>query len=151
MELRDRINEAMKAAMRAKDSARLSTIRLMTAAIKDREIALRASGEALGDGDVLALMGKMVNQRQESARVYGEGARPELAAKELAEVAVIEEFLPKPLSALETSAAIEAAIAGVGATSLRDMGKVMAVLKENHAGQMDFAAAGALIKARLSA
>jgi uncharacterized protein YqeY len=150
MELRERVTEAMKEAMRAKDTARLSTIRLITAAIKDREIALRASSEVLGESDVLALLGKMVKQRQESAKIYTEGARPELAAKELAEVAVIEEFLPKALAAAQTTAAIEAAITGAGATSLRDMGKVMAILKEKYTGQMDFGAAGALVKARLA-
>lgn len=151
MELRERIFDAMKEAMRAKDSARLSTIRLISAAIKDREIALRASGDALGDADVLGLLGKMVKQRQESAKVYTQGERPELAAQELAEVVVIEEFLPKALSEAEVAEAIDAAIAGAGATSLRDMGKVMAVLKENYTGQMNFGAVGALIKARLSA
>ena len=149
MELRERVNSAMKEAMRARDSARLSTIRLTTAAIKDREIAARTTEAAMTEGDVLALLGKMVKQRIESAKVYTEGARPELAAKELAEVAVIEEFLPRALSAAEVEAAIAAAIAEAGAASLRDMGKVMALLKARHTGQMDFGAAGAVLKARL--
>ena len=149
MELRERVNSAMKEAMRARDSARLSTIRLITAAIKDREIAARTTEAAMTEGDVLALLGKMVKQRIESAKVYTEGARPELAAKELAEVAVIEEFLPRALSAAEVEAAIGAAIAEAGAASLRDMGKVMALLKARHTGQMDFGAAGAVLKARL--
>ena len=149
MDLLQRIGEAQKAAMKARETDRLSTVRMILAAVKDREIALRTTGQALGESEVLALLGKMVKQRQESAKVYVEGARPELAAKELAEVAVIEEFLPRALSADEVAAAIDAAIAGVGASALRDMGKVMAALKERHAGQMDFGAAGALIKARL--
>ena len=149
MDLRERVTSAMKEAMRAKDSARLSTIRLIIAAIKDREIAMRTTEAELTEADVMTLMGKMVKQRIESAKVYTEGARPELAAKELAEVAVIEAFLPKALSADEVAAAIDAAISGVGATSLKDMGKVMAALKDKYTGQMDFGAAGALIKARL--
>jgi len=149
MDLRERIPLAMKEALRAKDSARLSTIRMIAAAFKDREIASRATDATVGEADLLALLGKMVKQRVESARVYTEGARPELAAKELAEVAVIEEFLPRALSEGEAAAAIDAAIAEVGAVSVKDMGKVMAVLKTRYSGQMDFGAAGGLIKARL--
>ena len=149
MHLRERITLAMKDALRAKDSARLSTIRMIAAAFKDREIAARTTDAEISEADLLALMGKMVKQRIESARVYTEGARPELAAKELAEVVVIEEFLPRALSADEVTAAIAAAIAEVGAASLKDMGKVMAVLKARYTGQMDFGAAGTLIKARL--
>jgi len=149
MDLRDRISAAMKEAMRAKEAARLSTIRLITSAIKDREIAQRTTGADLGEADVLALLGKMVKQRHESAKVYAQGGRPELADKELAEIAVIEEFLPRALSETAVAAAIEAAIAEVGAGSLKDMGRVMAVLKEKYTGQMDFGAAGARIKSRL--
>ena len=149
MHLRERITLAMKDALRAKDSARLSTIRMIAAAFKDREIAARTTDAEISEADLLALMGKMVKQRIESARVYTEGARPELAAKELAEVVVIEEFLPRALSAEEVTAAIAAAIAEAGATSLKDMGKVMAVLKARYTGQMDFGAAGTLVKARL--
>ena len=149
MDLGARVNSAMKEAMRAKDSARLSTIRLITAAIKDREIALRTTGQEMTEAEMLALMGKMVKQRQESARVYAEGGRPELAAKELAEIRVIETFLPTALTTDEVEAAIGAAIAEAGATSIRDMGKVMAVLKGKYTGQMDFGAVGAMLKARL--
>ena len=150
MDLREKINAAVKDAMRAKDTARLSALRLVTSAFKDREIELRATGTALNEPAMLQVMGKMVKQRQESAKVYDEGARPELAAKERAEIAVIEEFLPRQLSEAEVVAAIDAAVAETGAASLRDMGKVMGVLKARHTGQMDFGAAGALIKARLA-
>jgi len=150
MDLRETLNLAVKEAMKARDSARLSTLRMIGAAIKDKEIELRATpGAAFGEPEILQLMAKMIKQRQESARVYTEGGRDELAQKELAEIRVIEEFLPRQLTADEVASAIEAAIAEAGATSLRDMGKVMAVLKARHTGQMDFGAAGALLKARL--
>ncbi len=142
---------ALKDAMRAKEVERLSTLRLINAAIKDREIALR--GEAgdgeVGEGDILAIMGKMVKQRHESARAYEEGGRLELAEKELNEIKVIEEFLPRQLSGAEVDAAIAAAVEEVGATSIRDMGRVMAALKARYTGQMDFGSAGAAIKAQL--
>ena len=153
MDMRERVNVALKDAMRAKEAERLSTLRLINAAIKDKDIALRGTGEeAVGvtNDDVLAIMGRMVKQRQESARAYEEGGRLELAEKELSEVKVIEEFLPKQLSEAEVAAAIDAAIADVGATSIRDMGKVMAALKAKYTGQMDFGKAGPAVKDRLS-
>jgi len=152
MQLRDRITAALKDAMRAKEADRLSTLRLINAAIKDRDIALRGTAEegaGLSDADVLAIMGRMVKQRQESARAYEEGGRLELAEKELSEIKVIEEFLPRQLSQDEAEAAVDAAIATVGAQNIRDMGKVMAELKANYTGQMDFAKAGPLVKSRL--
>ena len=150
MSLRERLQTALKEAMKAKQADRLSALRLINAAIKDREIAARGEGvDAVSDGDLLAVLGKMVKQRQESARIYEEGGRLELAAKEVAEIKVIEEFLPRQLSGAEVSAAIETAVTEAGASSIRDMGKVMAVLKAKYTGQMDFAAAGAAIKARL--
>ena len=149
MELLSRIADAQKEAMKARDTARLSTVRMILAAVKDKEIALRTSGQEMNEGEVLALLGKMVKQRQESAKVYVDGGRQELADKELAEVGVIETFLPKALSAAEVEAAIGAAIAEAGATSLRDMGKVMGVLKAKYTGQMDFGAVGAVLKSRL--
>lgn len=144
----------LKAAMKAKEPLRLSTLRLINAAIKDREIAARAdagegSATAVADADVMQILSKMVKQRQESARVYEEGGRLELAEKERDEIAVIEEFLPKPLSDDEVEAAIVAAISEVGADSLRDMGKVMGILKSAHTGRMDFGAVGGLVKDRL--
>jgi uncharacterized protein YqeY len=152
MSLRDRLQAALKDAMRAREADRLSTLRLINAAIKDREIAMRGEGadEMVAEGEILAILGKMVRQRQESARAYEEGGRLELAEKELGEIRVIEEFLPRQLSASEIEAAITEAIAATGATGIRDMGRVMAELKGRHAGQMDFAAVGTTVKARLS-
>lgn len=151
MTLRDRLQTALKDAMRAKQAERLSTLRLINAAIKDRDIAARGDGgEGLvSEADILGILGRMVKQRQESARAYEEGGRLELAEKELAEVTVIEEFLPRQLSADEVEAAIAAAIAEAGAATIRDMGKVMAVLKGRYTGQMDFGAVGPRVKDRL--
>ncbi len=152
MELRDRIGQALKQAMKDKDQSRLATLRLINAAIKDLEIANRGSDDAaaLGDAEIRAILAKMVKQRNESVRAYEEGGRVDLAERERAEIAVIEEFLPRQLDAQEIDAAINRAIADVGAASIRDMGKIMAKLKERHAGQMDFGAVGAQVKARLS-
>lgn len=151
MDLRATLQAATKEAMKAKNSARLSTLRLITAAIKDREIAARTGdGEGtLGDADLIAILSKMVKQRQESAKAYEEGGRLELAQKEEDEIAVIQEFLPRQLSEAETAAAIDAAIADLGATGIRDMGRVMAELRDRHAGQMDFGTVGPMVKARL--
>jgi len=150
--MRERLQAALKDAMRAKEAARLSTLRLINAAIKDRDIAVRGDGQDAGvsDADILGILGKMVRQRQESARAYEEGGRLELAEKELEEIRVIEEFLPRQLSAAEVDAAISAAVTEAGATGIRDMGKVMAVLKAKYTGQMDFGAAGPRIKVMLS-
>lgn len=151
MSLREQLQNGIKEAMKAKLADRLSTLRLINAAIKDREIAGRSeAGETeVTDADILALLGKMVKQRQESARAYEEGGRLELAEKELAEIKVIEEFLPRQLSPAEVEAAIAAAIAEVGASSIRDMGRVMGELKAKYTGQMDFGAAGAVLKGKL--
>lgn len=151
MTLRDRLQAALKDAMRAREADRLSTLRLINAAIKDREIALRGEpGEAeVADPEILGILGKLVKQRQESARAFEEGGRLELAEKELAEVRVIEEFLPRQLSAEEVQAAIGAAIAEIGASGIRDMGRVMAALKARYTGQMDFGAVGPMVKDRL--
>jgi uncharacterized protein YqeY len=151
MTLRERIAAALKDAMKSREADRLSTLRLVNAAIKDKEIALRGDGGegTVGDAEVLAILGRMVKQRQESARAYEEGGRLELAEKELAEVKVIEGFLPRQLSAEEIDAALGKAISDVGASSIRDMGKVMAALKTRYAGQMDFGAVGPMVKDRL--
>lgn len=153
MDLRTRITTSLKDAMKSKEADRLATLRLINAAIKDRDIALRgtkAEEAGVSDADVLAILGRMVKQRHESARAYEEGGRLELAEKELAEIKVIEDFLPRQLSDAETQAAVDAAIAETGADSIRDMGKVMAVLKAKYTGQMDFAVVGPLVKDRLS-
>lgn len=151
MTMRERLQAALKDAMRAKEAERLSTLRLINAAIKDREIAARGDGVEAGvsDGDILGILGKMVKQRQESARAYEEGGRLELAEKELNEIKVIEEFLPRQLTEAEVEAAILAAVDEAGATSIRDMGRVMALLKAKHTGQMDFGAVGPRVKDRL--
>ena len=151
MDMRSRVNDALKTAMKNKDAARLSTLRLISAAIKDRDIAMRGTGEEVEvtDADVLAILGKMVKQRQESARAYEEGGRLELAEKELSEITVIEDFLPKQLSDDETDAAVAAAISEVGADSIRDMGKVMGALKAKFTGQMDFGKVGPMVKEKL--
>ncbi len=148
MDLRQRIADALKDAMRAKDTERLSTLRLINAAIKDRDIALRGDGNDDGatNDEVLAILGKMVKQRHESAKAYEEGARLELAEKELSEIKIIEDFLPKQLSDDETAEAVKAAIAKVGAESIRDMGKVMGELKANYMGRMDFGKVGPMVK-----
>lgn len=153
MDLRERINADLKEAMKAREAERLSTLRLVNAAFKDREIAARgASGEGtgLGEADLMAILGKMIKQRQDSARAYEEGGRLELAEKELNEIKVIEAYLPRQMSADEVTAAINAAIAAIGATGIRDMGRVMAELKTRHTGQMDFGAVGPMVKARLA-
>ncbi|MFN3823115.1 MAG: GatB/YqeY domain-containing protein [Pseudorhodobacter sp.] len=151
MTLRDRLQTALKDAMRAREPDRLSTLRLINAAIKDREIALRGEGaEDVSEAEITAILSRMVKQRQESARAYEEGGRLELAEKELDEIKVIEEFLPRQLAAEEVEAAIVAAMSETGAAGIRDMGKVMAALKSRHTGQMDFAAVGPMVKARLS-
>ena len=152
MDMRTRVNTALKDAMKAKEADRLSTLRLINAAIKDKDIALRGTDQeeaGVGDPEVLAIMGRMVKQRQESARAYEEGGRLELAEKEQSEIKIIEEFLPKQLSEDETAAAVDAAITQVGADSIRDMGKVMGILKDKYTGQMDFGKTGPLVKARL--
>lgn len=151
MTLRDRLQAALKDAMRAKEVERLSTLRLINAAIKDREIAQRGEGGEgeVSEAEITAILSKMVKQRQESARVYEEGGRLELAEKELNEITVIEEYLPRQLKSEEVDAAIIAAITEAGATSIRDMGKVMAVLKGKFTGQMDFGAVGPRVKDQL--
>lgn len=148
MALRETLGTALKEAMRAKDSTRLSTLRLINAAIQDRDIDARANGQENGvsEADLLSILGKMVKQRQESANVYEEGGRLELAEKEREEIVIIEEFLPRQMDEAETKAAIESAIAETGAESIRDMGKVMGVLKSKYAGQLDFGKAGGLVK-----
>jgi len=137
--------------MREKDATRLSTLRLISAAIKDQDIAARAKGNAdgVGEAEVLAILGKMVKQRQESARAYEEGGRLELAEKEREEIGVIEDFLPRQLNDAEVAKAVSDAITATGADSIRDMGKVMGALKAKYTGQMDFGAVGPQVRDRL--
>ncbi len=149
-DMRTQISDALKEAMKSKEAARLSTLRLINAAIKDQDIALRADGKSVGDAEILAILGKMVKQRQESARAYEEGGRLELAEQELEEIKIIKDFLPAQLSEDEIASAIDAAISEADATSIRDMGKVMGVLKTRYTGQMDFGAVGPAVKAKLA-
>ena len=146
--MRKRLMEAQKDAMREKDSARLSTLRLINAAIKDRDIAARSEDnpDGVSEAEIMQILGKMIKQRQESARMYEEAGRLELGEGERAEIKVIEEFLPKQLSDTEVETAIRDAIAESGAESIRDMGKVMGALKSKYTGQMDFGKVGPMIK-----
>jgi uncharacterized protein YqeY len=153
MGLREEINDSLKEAMKAKDQKRVGTLRLVNAALKDRDIAARTetSRELLGDDEILSLLAKMIKQREDSILAYEAGKRPELADAERAEIAVIREFVPKQLSSDDAKAAIAKVIADLGATSIKDMGKVMATLKERFAGQMDFAKASGAVKDALNA
>ncbi|MGR3712598.1 MAG: GatB/YqeY domain-containing protein [Shimia sp.] len=153
MTLRDDLSANLKQAMRDRAADRLSTLRLISAAIKDRDIAARGEGEdasGVDDGEILAILAKMVKQRQESARTYEEGGRLDLAEREMNEITVIEEFLPKQLDQDEVIEAIQVAMSEVGAESIRDMGKVMGALKSKYTGQMDFGKVGPKIKDLLS-
>jgi uncharacterized protein YqeY len=149
--MRETINAAMKQAMRDKEALRLSTLRLVMAAIKDRDIALRVDGveHAIGDDEILAILGKMIKQRKDSAQAYENADRTELAEQELSEIKIIQEFLPKQLSDAEVEEAVKKAIADTGASSIRDMGKVMGALKSAYTGQMDFGKAGGAVKSLL--
>jgi uncharacterized protein YqeY len=153
MGLRERLNDQLKDSMRAKDQKRVSTLRMVLAALKDKDIAARTetSREGVPDEDVLSLLAKMIKQREESAAAFESGGRPELAASEREEIAIIREFMPQQMSVEESRAAAQALIAEVGASSMKDMGKVMAALKERYAGQMDFAKASGTVKELLSA
>ena len=150
--LRQRLNDALKEAMKARDQRSVSTLRLVLAQLKDRDIAARPAGNAsgIGEGEIEEMLLKMVKQRQESIVLYKQGNRPDLVQQEEEEIAVIERFTPKQLDEAEAAAAVETAIAETGAQSIKEMGKVMAKLKERFAGRMDFAKAGALVKQRLS-
>jgi uncharacterized protein len=148
MDMRTRVNTALKQAMKDKAAVRLATLRLINAAIKDKDIAARGEGSdaGVGDAEVLAILGKMTRQRQDSARIYEEGGRLDLAEREREEIGVIEEFLPAQLDAEEVGTAIEAAVRDTGAESIRDMGKVMGELKGKFTGQMDFGKVGPMVK-----
>ncbi len=151
MVIRERLTQELKDAMKAKDAVRLSTLRLINAAIKDRDIAARSdeNTEGVSDSDIRGILSKMIKQRQDSAEAYDEAGRIELAEQERAEIEVIREFLPKPLSEQEAQKAIESAIAETGASSIRDMGRIMGVLKSKYQGRMDFGKAGAQVKQAL--
>ena len=148
--MRETITAALKHATKAQDKRRISTLRLMSAAIKDRDIAARTAGKTEAtDAELLELFAKMIKQREESEKIYADAGRAELAKQEAEEIVIIREFLPKQLSAAELDKAISDALTSTGASGVKDMGKVMAELKARYAGQMDFAKASALVKAKL--
>ena len=148
--MRETINAALKVATKAQDKRRISTLRLVSAAIKDRDIAARGAGtEKATDAELLDLLAKMIKQREESQKIYAEAGRAELAQQEAEEIVIIREYLPKQLSDAEMQKAVADAIAASGASSIKDMGKVMGALKSKYAGQMDFGKAGAVVKAKL--
>jgi len=149
--LRDQIANGLKAAMKEQDRMRLTTLRLINAAIKDRDIANRGEGKSAADeGELQAILARMIKQREESAKIYDDGGRKDLAANERNEIVIIREFLPRQLDETEMHKAIDAAIAASSAEGLRDMGKVMSWLKERYAGQMDFSVASAHVRERLT-
>jgi len=149
--LREQINGTLKEAMKAKDSNTVGTLRLIMAALKDRDIAARSTGNCDGipEEDILGLLQSMIKQRRDSIEMYSQGGRPELADAEQAEIVIIEQFLPKQMDDDEIAAAVDAAIAKCDAGCIKDMGKVMGTLKETHAGQMDFGKASQVVKTKL--
>ena len=151
--LRERINDVLKTAMKAKQQTRVSTLRLINAAIKDRDIADRTKGgvdeEGISDDTILQLLQSMIKQRRDSIKAYNDGGRPELAARESEEIDVIQHFLPEQLNDDEMAAAVIAVIEGIGAGSLKEMGAVMAKLREDYAGRLDFGKASEIVKKRL--
>ena len=149
--LRPRITDALKIAMKSRNKAQVSTLRLIMAALKDRDIAARSNGnpDGVSDDDVLSMLQSMIKQRRESIKLYEQGGRMELVQQEAGEIAIIEDFLPQQMSEADITAAIDTAIAAIEATSLKDMGKVMGALKADHAGTMDFSKASAIVKERL--
>jgi len=149
--MRDQFTSQLKEAMKAGDKCRVDTIRMITAALKDKDIEARPTGKTVSDDEILALLQKLVKSRQESKEIYEKAGRPELAAQEAAEIAVIQGFLPQPLSEEEVDAAVAAALAETGAASIKDMGKVVAALKAKFAGRMDFAKASGIVKGKLGA
>ena len=150
MSLRERFTQEMKDAMKGGDKSRLAAIRMIQAALKDRDIEARGAGKEVSEEDILALLQKMVKSRQESLTMYEQAGREDLAATERGEITVIQSFLPAQMSDEDVKAAIAAAITETGATAMKDMGKVVGVLKAKFTGQMDFAKASALVKAALN-
>jgi uncharacterized protein YqeY len=150
--LRQQFNEALKTAMLAKDSRTVSTVRLIVAALKDRDIAARSRGvtDGIPDDEVLQMLQQMVKQRRESITLYEQGGRLDLAQQETEEIEIISRFLPKQMSEAEMGEAVKAVIAEIDAKTLKDMGRVMAVLKERFAGTMDFTKASGIVKGQLS-
>jgi uncharacterized protein YqeY len=151
MSLRQRLNDELKQAMKAAEKLKVSTLRLVNAAIKERDIESRTAGpdSGVGDAQILEVLNRMIKQRQDSLAAFEQAGRQDLAEQERGEIAIIRSFMPAPLGEAETAAAIEAAMAATGASTMKDMGKVMAHLKERYAGRMDFGRVGAAVKAKL--
>jgi hypothetical protein len=149
--VREKFTSELKAAMKAGDKRRVETVRMIMAALKDKDIEARGQGKALGEDDILALLQKMVKSRKESLEIYEKAGRDDLVAQEREEIEIIQGFLPKPLSEAEAEAAVAAAIDETKASSVKDMGKVIGLLKAKYAGRMDFAKASALVKQKLGA
>jgi uncharacterized protein YqeY len=149
--MRERFTSELKLAMKAGEKRRVDTIRMIAAALKDKDIEARGTGKTVGEDEILALLQKMVKSRQESLEIYEKAGRADLATQEREEIAIIRGFLPEPLDEAGVEAAIAAAVAETGAVSIRDMGKVVAALKAGYAGRMDFVKASALVKAKLGA
>jgi uncharacterized protein YqeY len=147
--IRDDINKALTEAQKAKNERTVSTLRMVNSTIKNADIEARTTGKPLGDAEVLSILQKMIKQRQESVEMYKKGARPDLVKQEEEEIAVISGYLPKQMSEAEVTAAIDAAVTETGAAGMKDMGKVIAVLRAKYAGQMDFGKASGLVKAKL--
>ena len=149
--LRQRLNDELKAAMKSRDQRATSALRLILAALKDRDIAARTRGvtDGVDESEIIDLLQKMVRQRQESIELYKKGNRPELVEQEQGEITMIERFLPQKMSETEQAMAIESVVKELGASSIKDMGKVMAALKERYAGRMDFAKVGQQVKQKL--
>lgn len=147
--LRDDINNDLKEAMKAKNERAVSTLRMVNSTLKNADIEARTTGKPLGDAEVLSILQKMVKQRQESVELYKKGGRDDLVKQEQEEIVIIQNYMPQPMTEAEMTAAIDAAVAETGAASMKDMGKVIGVLRSKYAGQMDFGKASALVKAKL--
>jgi hypothetical protein len=147
--LRDDINNALKAAMKAQDQRKVSTLRMVNSTIKNADIEARTSGKTLGDDELNAVLAKMIKQRQESVELYDKGGRADLAGQEREEIAIISSFMPQQLTEDEIKAAVAEVVKETGAASVKDMGRVMAALKARYTGKMDFAKAGGLVKGQL--
>ncbi|MFA6264356.1 MAG: GatB/YqeY domain-containing protein [Pseudolabrys sp.] len=148
--IRDDINKALTEAQKSRNERTVSTLRMVNSTLKNADIEARTTGKPLGDAEVLSILQKMIKQRQESVEMYKKGAREDLVKQEEEEIAIISVYLPKQMSEAEVSAAIDAAIAETGAAGMKDMGKVIAILRGKYAGQMDFGKASGVVKAKLS-
>ncbi|MEA2841483.1 MAG: uncharacterized protein QOF41_2813 [Methylobacteriaceae bacterium] len=148
--MREQFNAELKIAMKAGDRRRVDTIRMINAALKDKDIEARGQGKTVSDDEILSLLQKLVKSRQESMEIYDKAGRTDLATQEREEIAVITSFLPQPLSDAEMDQAIGKTLADTGAATIKDMGKVLGALKSQYAGRMDFARAGAVVKAKLT-